>query len=309
MIEFDFKNWNRGVLYRVYLVQRGSKNLWDDYDYSNEWKRLEEAMEKDLHDDEVFLFHHPKYSKKEYQRKYHLCPANGNARMVVGRMKNPLDFAYVSFVLHSYFYKVPYIVIEDYKHISPNPDVIADMVARAINWVLKDTGVEIILERWDEMVLYPIDFWESYKGELRKSGGKNLIPMGYEGALKVHKEKEAKKKKCKKAASIKKTDDIRFYIQHPNIDAIIDFIRKALVGAKMPKDIVRPIRLLREHQIFLANNNDRLPYRAFINEFSEFKDLIKEGTYNDYLNPNRTSYDGDKIYNKLNNELEMILKF
>jgi hypothetical protein len=114
MIEFDFKKWNRGVLYRVYLVQRGSKNLWDDYDYSNEWKRLEEVMEKDLHDDEVFLFHHPKYSKKEYQRKYHLCPANGNARMVVGRMRNPLDFAYVSFVLHSYFYKVPYIVIEDY---------------------------------------------------------------------------------------------------------------------------------------------------------------------------------------------------
>ncbi len=308
MIEFDFNKWKRGVLYRVYLVQR-DKNLWNDYDYSNEWKRLEEAMEKDLHDDEVFLFHHPKYSKKEYQRKYHLCPANGNARMVVGRMRNPLDFAYVSFVLHSYFYKVPYIVIEDYKHISPNPDVIADMVARAINWVLKDTGVEIILERWDEMVLYPIDFWESYKGELRKSGGKNLIPMGYEGALKVHKEKEAKKKKCKSAASIKKTDDIRFYIQHPNIDAIIDFIRKALVGAKMPKDIVRPIRLLREHQIFLANNNDRLPYRAFINEFPEFKDLIKEGTYNDYLNPNRTSYDGDKIYNKLNKELEMILKF
>ena len=65
MIEFDFKKWNRGVLYRVYLVQRGSKNLWDDYDYSNEWKKLEEVMEKDLHDDEVFLFHHPKYSKKE----------------------------------------------------------------------------------------------------------------------------------------------------------------------------------------------------------------------------------------------------
>ena len=103
MIKFDFNKWNRGVLYRVYLVQRGSKNLWDDYDYSNEWKRLEEVMEKDLHDDEVFLFHHPKYSKKEYKRAYHLCPANGNARMVVGRMKNPLDFAYVSFVLHSYF--------------------------------------------------------------------------------------------------------------------------------------------------------------------------------------------------------------
>jgi hypothetical protein len=90
MNEFDFSKWKRGVLYRVYLVQR-DKNLWNDYDYSNEWKKLEEAMEKELHDEEVFLFTHPKYGKKEYQRKYHMCPANGNARIVVGRMRNPLD--------------------------------------------------------------------------------------------------------------------------------------------------------------------------------------------------------------------------
>ena len=194
MLDFNFDKWKRGVLYKVSLVQR-DKNLWNDYDYSNEWKRLEEIMEKDLHDDEVFLFTHPKFSKKEYKRKYHLCPANGNARMVVGRMENPLDFAYVFFVIHSYFYNVPYIVLEDYKCISPNPDVIAEMVTRAINWALKDFGVEIVLERLDELVLYPIDFWVSYNKELRKCGGKDLIPMGYEGALKVHEAKEAKKQK------------------------------------------------------------------------------------------------------------------
>ena len=133
--------------------------------------------------------------------------------------------------------------------------------------------------------------------------------MGYEGALKVHEEKEAKRKKCKESGSIKKMDDIRYYINHPNVDAIIDFIRKALKGMKLPKDIARPIRLLREHKVFLENEDYRLPYSAFINSFPEFRGLIKEGTYNDYLNPNRTSYDGDKIYNKLNNELEMILKF
>ena len=306
MIAFDFSKWKRGTLYKVYLVQR-NKNLWNDYDYSNEWKKLEEVMEKDLHDDEVFLFHHPKFSKKEYKRKYHLCPANGNARMVVGRMENPLDFAYVFFVIHSYFYNVPYIVLEDYKCISPNPDVIAEMVARAVNWVLKDFGVEIVLKRWDELVLYPIDFWVSYNKELRKSGGRNLIPMGYEGALKVHEEKEAKKKKCKDAGSKKKTDDIRFYIQHPNKDAIIEFIRKALVGAKIPKDIARPIRILRDHQVFLSNDDDRLPYGAFIKEFPEVKDLITAKAYNDCINPNRTSYANDKLYKKLEKELENIL--
>ncbi len=38
MIELDLNKWSRGVLYRVYLVQR-DKNLWNDYDYSNEWKK------------------------------------------------------------------------------------------------------------------------------------------------------------------------------------------------------------------------------------------------------------------------------
>ena len=274
MFEFDFSKWNRGVLYRVYLVQRGSKNLWDDYDYSNEWKRLEEAMEKDLHDEEVFLFHHPKYSKKEYQRKYHLCPANGNARMVVGRMRNPLDFAYVSFVLHSYFYKVPYIVIEDYKHISPNPDVIADMVARAINWVLKDLGVEIVLERWDELVLYPIDFWESYKGELRKSGGKNLIPMGYEGALKVHKEKEAKKKSVNK-----KSDDICRYMKKGNHELILKWLHYVLKGRKTAKDISMPFRFLLE-----GKYTERIPYKAVVAEFPEVEVFLNEKRYDGWIN-------------------------
>ena len=40
MLAFDFSKWKRGVLYKVYLVQR-NKNLWNDYDYSNEWKKLE----------------------------------------------------------------------------------------------------------------------------------------------------------------------------------------------------------------------------------------------------------------------------
>ena len=303
MIEFDFKNWNRGVLYRVYLVQRGSKNLWDDYDYSNEWKRLEEVMEKDLHDDEVFLFHHPKYSKKEYQRKYHLCPANGNARMVVGRMRNPLDFAYVSFVLHSYFYKVPYIVIEDYKHISPNPDVIADMVARAINWVLKDTGVEIILERWDEMVLYPIDFWESYKGELRKSGGKNLNPMGYEGALKVHKEKEAKKKKKKKNKETKQLKTIEDHVIIGREKTIVDFLQTATMDKHTPKMISMPFRLLINREI-----TSHIPYKLVLKEMPQLKGKISKTRYNHWTNEFESSYDGDSDYEKMEKYLNSILQ-
>ena len=306
MIAFDLSKWERGVLYRVSLVKR-DKNLWNDYDYSNEWKRLEEIMEKDLHDDEVFLFHHPKNSKKWYKRKYHVCPANGNTRMVVGRMKNPLDFAYVFFVLHSYIYNEPYIVLEDYKCISHNPDIIAQMVARAVNWALKDYGVEIVLKRCDELVFYPIDFWVSYKKELRKSGGKDLIPMGYEGALKVHKEKEAKRKKCTDAGSKKKTDDIRFYIQHPNIEGVLEFLRQALAGMTLPKEIARPLRFLCDCQIFKDGKVFRLPYRAFIKAFPEFGGLIQVKKYNDWINGNSKSYDDDARNKQLEELYEMYL--
>jgi hypothetical protein len=127
--------------------------------------------------------------------------------------------------------------------------------------------------------------------------------MGCEDAFEVHKRNEAKKKKPNK----KKSDDIRYYIKHPNKDAIIEFIRKALVGAKIPKDIARPIRVLRDHQVFLSNDDDRLPYRAFIKEFPEVKDLITAKAYNDCINPNRTSYANDKLYKKLEKELENIL--
>jgi hypothetical protein len=268
--------------------------LWNDYDYSNEWKRFEEIMDKDLHDNEVFLFHHPKFSKKEYKRKYHMCPANGNARMVVGRMENPLDFAYVFFVLHSYFYNEPYIVLEDYKCISPNPDVIAEMVARAVNWVLKDFGVEIVLKRWDELVLYPIDFWVSYNKELRKSGGRNLIPMGYEGALKVHEAKEAKKKKADK-----KSDDICRYIKMPNPGLVLSWLHDVLKGRKTAKEISMPFRFILERVY-----PERIPYKAVVAEFPEVEAYLKQKRYDEWINKNNVVYNIDSIFEELQRSFE-----
>ena len=281
------------MLYRVSLVKR-DKNLWNDYDYSNEWKRLEEIMEKDLHDDEVFLFHHPKNSKKWYKRKYHVCPANGNARMVVGRMRNPLDFAYVFFVLHSYIYNDPYIVLEDYKCISPNPDIIAEMVARAVNWALKDYGVEIVLKRCDELVFYLIDFWVSYKKELRKSGGKDLIPMGYEGALKVHKEKEAKKKKADK-----KSDDICRYIKMPNPGLVLSWLHDVLKGRKTAKEISMPFRFILERVY-----PERIPYKAVVAEFPEVEAYLKQKRYDEWINKNNVVYNIDSIFEELQRSFE-----
>ena len=300
-----------GVLYKLILVQQ-ELSIFSDYDYSAQWELIEKTLVMDMKKEKLFSFVHPKNGKKVYMRKYAKCPANGNSELVVGTMVKPLAFARALIVLHSHMYKLPYIVLERYRHISNNPDVMAKMIERAFNWALRDTSVRVVLERWDtkgEYINYHRDFRLSWDVELDKSEGEYLIQMGYEDALEVHKRKEAKKKNTNK----KKSDDIRYYIQHPNKDAIIEFIRKALEGMKVPKDIARPIRVLCDHHVFLDCDEDneydyvRLPYNAFIKAFPEVEDLIKENKYNDWINPNRKSYKNDHLYKKLEKELENIL--
>jgi hypothetical protein len=189
-------------------------------------------------------------------------------------------------------------VLEDYKCISPNPDVIAEMVARAVNWVLKDFGVEIVLKRWDELVLYPIDFWVSYNKELRKSGGRNLIPMGYEGALKVHEAKEAKKKKADK-----KSDDICRYIKMPNPGLVLSWLHDVLKGRKTAKEISMPFRLLQNREII-----SHIPYKLVLKEMPYLKDRISKTRYNHWTNQFASSYDGDSDYEKMEQELNRILQ-
>ena len=294
-----------GVLYKIILVQQ-ELSIFSDYDYSAQWELIEKTLVMDMKKEKLFSFVHPKNGKKVYMRKYAKCPANGNSELVVGTMVKPLAFARALIVLHSHMYKLPYIVLERYRHISNNPDVMAKMIERAFNWALRDTSVRVVLERWDtkgEYINYHRDFRLSWDVELDKSEGEYLIQMVYEDALEVHKRKEAKKKNTNK----KKSDDIRYYIQHPNKDAIIEFIRKALEGMKVPKDIARPVRLLVDHKIFLKKEGYRLPYRAFIKEFPEVKDLITIKAYNDWNNPNRRNYNNDDLYKKLEKEMEIIL--
>ena len=166
--------------------------------------------------------------------------------------------------------------------------------------------VRVVLERWDtkgEYIDYHKDSRASWDIELDKSEGEFLVKMGCEDVFEVQKHKDTKKKNNNK----KKSDDIRYYIHHPNEDAIMDFIRKGIKGMILPKDIARAPRLLRDHKIFLEKEGYRLPYRAFIKEFPEVKDLITIKAYNDWNNPNRRNYDNDDLYKKLEKELEMIL--
>ena len=220
-----------------------------------------------------------------------------------------MDFSYVFITLHSKYYKGPYIVIEKYLPFFRNPDNLADMVAMAFNWVLRNTGCEVRLEPWDtkgEKVYYRDDHWESYNIELYKSGGRNLIRAGYEDSLEAYKRQEEERRVGKPTLN-KKSDDIMDYIEHPNKEAIIVFLRLSVKNTKLPKDIARPVRLLSDYKVFKDNNEYRLPYKAFLKTCPEVKELISERKYNHWLNKNSTNYDLDDTYKKLEKTLMNIL--
>jgi len=301
------EEWEDGALYKIILVQQ-ELPIFEDYDYSAQWELIEKTLEMDMNKEKLFNFVHPKNGKKVYKRRHTRCPANGNTEIVVGTMEKPLDFARAIIVIHSHMYKVPYIVLERYRHISSNPDVMAKMIERAFNWVLEGSGVKVILERWDtkgEIIQYHRDFARSWDIELNKCNGKYLVKLGYEDALEVHKHKEAEIKNGRKS------DDIMDYIVHPNKEAIAEFIRQTIKVLKSAKEIARPIRLLCEYKVFVEYTPDgeqyRLPYKAFIKAFPEVKGLITMKRYNDWTNILRTSYEDNARHNNLKAQIENIL--
>ena len=290
------EEWEDGVLYRVFLVQQ-ELPIFAEYDYSAQWELIVKALEMDMNKEKVFSFVHPKNGKKVYMRKYAKCPANGNSELAVGTMEGPRDFARALIVLHSHMYKVPYIVLERYRHISNNPDVMAKMIERAFNWALRDTSVRVVLERWDtkgEYIDYHKDSRASWDIEFDKSNGKNLVKMGYEDALEVYKRKEATKKKADK-----KSDDICRYIKMPNPGLVLSWLHDVLKGRKTAKEISMPFRFILERVY-----PERIPYKAVVAEFPEVEVYLKQKRYDEWINKNNVVYNIDTIFEELQRSFE-----
>jgi hypothetical protein len=270
--------------------------LFGDYSYSNQWELLAKAMKGDLYKEKEFCFRHPKDSEKEYVRHYISSPLNGNAFLMVGQFKKDLDFAFVRILLHSVFYGEPYLVLEKYAQSFRNPDILAKMVESAFNWVLKGSGVEMKLEPWEpeENIMWLLDYEVSYMNEMQKMKKEDLIMIGYEEALELHRELEAMKGESRKPKICKKSDDILAYILAENKEAIVHFLHQAVKGVKTAKEIARPFRLLLDHKL-----TDHIPHKAVMKEFPELEGLIKERRYNNWTNPNSSSYDTDPQYQKM----------
>ena len=282
-------------LYRMRLVST-QLSIFDDHPNSDQLELFEKAMQADMDMEKEFRFRHPKDSGEEFFRHYVGSSLNGNAFLMVGQFKKGWDFAFVRIMLHSVIYHEPYLVVEKCSQSLRNPDTLARMVESAFNWVLKGQGLQMKLEPWEptEKVTWLLDYEMSYLKEMEKANPADLIMIGYEEALKMRRILEAMKEESKKPKIIKKSDDIWTYILTENKEGIIRFLHQAVKGQKTAKGIARPFRFLFDHQF-----TEHIPFKAVMKEFPELKGLIKERSYNDWTNPNSTSYDNDPQYKKI----------
>ena len=221
---------------------------------------------------------------------------------MVGQFKKGWDFAFVRIMLHSVIYHEPYLVVEKCSQSLRNPDTLARMVESAFNWVLKGQGLQMKLEPWEptEKVTWLLDYEMSYLEEMEKANPADLIMIGYEEALKMRRILMAMKEESKKPKIIKKSDDIWTYILTENKEGIIRFLHQVVKGQKTAKGIARPFRFLFDHQF-----TEHIPFKAVMKEFPELKGLIKERSYNDWTNPNSTSYDNDPQYKKIKDSFNL----
>jgi hypothetical protein len=259
-------------------------------------------MKDDLHKRKLLKFRHPQDKEKVFQRHYIGNQANGVVLMTIGQEKKPTDFAFVWIVLKSAYYGEPYLVFVKFTQSFRNPDNLAKMVECAFNWELQGKGVELVLEPWapKENTMWAFDFNMSFIKEMKTMDPNDLVLVGYEDVLEDYQMRLARKEEIRKPKVIKKSDDIVTYILADNKEAIVCFLHQALKGQKTAKGIARPFRFLFDHQL-----TEHIPFKAVMKEFPELKGLIKERSYNDWTNPNSTSYDNDPQYKKMKDTFKL----
>ena len=287
--------------YKMRLV-KSHPTIFGDYPRSDQWELLLKAMKDDLHKRKLLEFRHPQDKEKVFQRHYIGTQANGVVLMTIGQEKKPTDFAFVWIVLKSAYYGEPYLVFVKFTQSFRNPDNLAKMVECAFNWELQGKGVELVLEPWapKENTMWAFDFNMSFIKEMKTMDPNDLVLVGYEDVLEDYQMRLARKEEIRKPKVIKKSDDIVTYILADNKEAIVQFLHRALKGQKTAKGIARPFRFLFDHQL-----TDHIPFKAVMKEFPELKGLIKVRSYNDWTNPNSTSYDNDPQYKKMKDTFKL----
>lgn len=270
----------KAELYKIKLVKR-ERNLFYEYENSNDWNTLCDAIMDDFNKNNVIPFVHPKDKGKVYTRHYALPPCYGFAVLNVGLLKNEFDYAVVCVNIKSENYD-PYVVLADYTRSFHSPDVLADMVERSLSWGVKVKGMKVVLEKWEiplgeRKIMWIRDCVNTYFATRRDVGENLMNDFG-------HEERKNKPRR-------RKSQDFGDYVKDGLEDKVVSWIGKEIKDMDQPIDMMRPVRAFRELKLF----KKKPPITAFVVKFDK-EGKIKKTSYNDYIDLSKPFYYKDDAY-------------
>ena len=236
---------------------------------SEQWDTLCKAVLDDFHH-EKFQFTHPQDNETKYNRHYVLPCCYGFAVINVGLFRNSNDYGTVAINIMSENYE-PYVVLADYTPAFANHEVLADIVSRALNWVMRDKGVSVILELWEvkvgeKKVMWKRDCVDTYMVRRKFQADNIMTVFGHE--------------QLKKSHTKRKPISFRSYIKSGMEDKVLSWLHSEIGDLDQPIDMMRPMRALYEQKKLFFRQKP--PIDAFVAEFHK-AGMIKKSSYNKYM--------------------------
>ncbi len=266
-------------LYKMRLVSTAPL-IFGGSTYSDEWEAPCNAIMDDYHEKVAFQFIHPKDNGKKYSRHYERPAYSGLAELRVGRFRTANDYAVVIINIATETYE-PYLVLEDYKPAFSNADILAEIVARAFDWVLRGKMLKLVLEPWepakDEKIYWIKDCRETYRICRKAQGDDAMQCFGFE---------QLKKSRSKKLAT-----GMKEYIKEGLEDKVDCWIRKEIKGMTEPIDMMRPMRAFMEFEMF----KKKPPFKVFTAHYHK-EGMIEISSYNGYMYTKNNKYNEDLAY-------------
>lgn len=280
-------------MYKI-RIAKNETDLFGEPVFSEKWDALCKAILDDFHREKEFLFTHPQDSKKKYGRHYVLPCCYGFAVINVGLFRNDFDYGTITINILSENYE-PYVVMGDYTPAFANHEVLADMLKRALDGVLRDKGMSVVLELWDvnkseKKVMWKRDCVDTYMA-LRKLKADNIMTVfGHE--------------QLKKSPAKRKPKSFRSYIKRGMEDEVLSWLHSEIDDLDQPIDMMRPMRVLYEQKKRFFRKKP--PVGVFIAEFHK-EGMIKKSSYNKYMDTRIDVYYEDCEYDET--KKRMIEKF
>jgi len=266
-------------LYKMRLVSN-LPLIFEGPIYSDEWKAPCNAIQDDYNQKVVFEFIHPKDNGKKYERHYDRPAYNGYAELKVGRFSTVGDYARVIINIASENYD-PYVVLEDYKPAFSRAKILADIVARAFNWVLRGKMLGVELEPWEpaegEKIDWMKDCRETFVTAEKASENAAMQNFGFEQLRKLRPKKQ--------------TTGMKSYIKEGYEDKVDKWIRKEIKGMTEPIDMMRPMRAFMEFEMF----KKKPPFMVFTTHYHK-EGMISLPSYNGYMYIKNNKYNEDLAF-------------